>query len=572
MAPPDRPAAPRSRIGLAMGVFLVLFAALAGGQGYLAEQSRATSLAFAATAARAQRVERVNGLVYAVVMDSRGVYMSATKEAATPFVRALRARLEQLGRELRTWQEGIAVADRPAHASLFAAGRQFVEFRTELARLGAEVSPQAGREWGDNDLNRSARQRFNRELEAAAKRDEALAAALSARAAVMAGWQRALALGLGLLGLALGAFLWLRLLKGGLLAPLGALTARAQALAAGRLDEGGPGVAEGGGALAPLAAALGDIRDALARATHQPEAHVPSPAPALAPAATAAPAPAGLDAESLRRLAADLREMVGRVDETGARVDSIADSVRRLAATAGGDGEQTGAIAQKAAANVEAVAGSAEQLTTSVLEIGRQVAQSGEIAMRAVEEANRTNATVEGLAAAASRIGDVVRLINDIASQTNLLALNATIEAARAGEAGKGFAVVASEVKSLATQTAKATEEIAQQVTGIQSSTRQSVEAIKGIGTVIAEVNAIAGQIARAVEQQGEVTREIAGTIAEAARGTGTVSARVEAFGRVGSEAGAEAEALAGSVVVLAAEAKRLRARAEQIETGLRSA
>src|SRR5215475_11454807 len=33
----------------------------------------------------ALNVERVNGLVYAVVMDSRGVYMSADKEAAKKF-------------------------------------------------------------------------------------------------------------------------------------------------------------------------------------------------------------------------------------------------------------------------------------------------------------------------------------------------------------------------------------------------------------------------------------------------------------------------------------------------------
>src|SRR6202043_3774190 len=105
----------------------------------------------------------------------------------------------------------------------------------------------------------------------------------------------------------------------------------------------------------------------------------------------------------------------------------------------------------------------AEELSSSIQEIGRQVEQSTRIAGNAVEEAKRTDGVVQSLAAGAQKIGDVVKLIRDIAGQTNLLALNATIEAARAGDAGKGFAVVASEVKALANQTGKATDDISAQ-------------------------------------------------------------------------------------------------------------
>ncbi len=97
------------------------------------------------------------------------------------------------------------------------------------------------------------------------------------------------------------------------------------------------------------------------------------------------------------------------------------------------------------------------------------------MAVRAVDDAKKTDGTVQGLAETSQKIGKVVELINDIASQTNLLALNATIEAARAGEAGKGFAVVASEVKNLANQTAKATEEIAGQINAMQAVTTDAV-------------------------------------------------------------------------------------------------
>src|SRR6266851_5556837 len=94
----------------------------------------------------------------------------------------------------------------------------------------------------------------------------------------------------------------------------------------------------------------------------------------------------------------------------------------------------------------------AEELSSSISEISRQVAQSSNIAARAVDSARRTDSIVRALADGAQQIEHVAELISSIAGQTNLLALNATIEAARAGEAGRGFAVVAAEVKSLASQ------------------------------------------------------------------------------------------------------------------------
>src|SRR4029077_8498761 len=93
-----------------------------------------------------------------------------------------------------------------------------------------------------------------------------------------------------------------------------------------------------------------------------------------------------------------------------------------------------------ASSNVRDIASAADELSASVNEIDRQVAQSNAIATKAVNEVESTNLAVKELDEAAARIGDVVKLITDIAEQTNLLALNATIEAARAGEAGRGFA------------------------------------------------------------------------------------------------------------------------------------
>ncbi len=183
---------------------------------------------------------------------------------------------------------------------------------------------------------------------------------------------------------------------------------------------------------------------------------------------------------------------------------------------------------------MQTVAAAAEELSSSISEISRQVGQSAEIGRKAVDEARHTNDDVQGLADAAQKIGDVVSLITDIAGQTNLLALNATIEAARAGDAGKGFAVVASEVKSLATQTAKATEEIATQIAGMQEATTSAVEAIKRIG----EIDEIATSIASAVEQQGAATQEISRNAQQAAAGTQEVNGNIGGLdGQLGRDA-----------------------------------
>ena len=176
-----------------------------------------------------------------------------------------------------------------------------------------------------------------------------------------------------------------------------------------------------------------------------------------------------------------------------------------------------------ASANVDSAAAATDELSHSIAEISRQLAQTGTIVAHATEEARQTDGEIAGLATGAQKIGDVVKLIRDIAGQTNLLALNATIEAARAGEAGRGFAVVAAEVKSLAVQTGKATEDIASHILAVQNSTSGAVEAIRHIARRMHEINHNTTALAAAVEEQNAATGEISHNVASAAQGTSQV-------------------------------------------------
>jgi methyl-accepting chemotaxis protein len=229
-------------------------------------------------------------------------------------------------------------------------------------------------------------------------------------------------------------------------------------------------------------------------------------------------------------------------------------------------------VSEEASTNVQTVAAATEQLSASINEISRQVAESTNIAGEAVAQAEQTNAGVQALADAAQRIGDVVKLISGIAEQTNLLALNATIEAARAGEAGKGFAVVASEVKSLATQTAKATEEITAQVAAIQGATGASVQAIQAIGGTINRVNQIAAAIAAAVEEQGAATQEIARNVQQASNGTTQVSGHIASVSQAAGETGVAAGEVLSSAKGLARLSEALRDDVDRFVGNIRAA
>ena len=268
---------------------------------------------------------------------------------------------------------------------------------------------------------------------------------------------------------------------------------------------------------------------------------------------------------------AKISGVVGTVSAAASELNSSANSMLSIADEATSKSTAMASASDLASTNVQTVASAAEELSSSISEISRQVTQSSQVALGAVQQAEQTHKSVRELVQASNKIGEVVSLITDIAEQTNLLALNATIEAARAGEAGKGFAVVASEVKNLATQTAKATDEIGAQIGGIQSATQESADAIDAIATVIREIEQIATAIAVAVEEQSAATSEIARNVEQAAAGTQEVSSNIASVSNAASETGKASNEIVKASQALSQQSEMLESEVATFLTQIRA-
>src|SRR6516162_2394482 len=152
-----------SRLSLAaklyaiFALFAVLTAAITVLSDYNSRQAAELTHEIETANLAALNVERVNSLVYAVVMESRGVYMSADAPTVKKFGDGLLKFNEDILHVVARW-EAIVQADDAAQFAVFKKRiEQFVDFRMELVRRGNEMGAAAGREWGDNDANRSVR-------------------------------------------------------------------------------------------------------------------------------------------------------------------------------------------------------------------------------------------------------------------------------------------------------------------------------------------------------------------------------------------------------------------------------
>ena len=532
-----------SRLSLAaklysiFALFAVLTAAITFLSDYNTRRNAELTEAVATASQAALNVERVNSLVYAVVMESRGVYMSSDPATVKKYGEGLLKFNARILEVVKSWQALVQADDAGQFATFKKRIEQFVDFRKELVRRGVEINAAAGREWGDNDANREVRTALNKDLEALSK----VYAERSKGLAQQTDTNHQLAFVLT----CLGAFALIVVVIGVLVIarsiarPLSVITTTINRVAEGAEEVEVPHTNRGD-EIGALARAISIFQEAMGRNRNLNSQVLQD--------SKARDERARHIETSVEAFQKTIGEVLRAVNDNAAAMRHTAETIASVSSNASGRAVAASGATEQAAANVAAVASAAEELSASVQEIGRQVRQSSGAVEQAGLRTDKSVAEIEGLAAATQRIDGVLSLIQAIAEQTNLLALNATIEAARAGEAGRGFAVVAHEVKALAGQTAKATAEIGENVSLIQASTRTSVEAVREIGNAVREISDVTSNISSAVGEQDAATREISVNAQLAAQGNGTLVANIGSLSdAIGQTSTAAASVLSAS-------------------------
>ena len=541
-------------------LFGVLIAAITALSDYNTRRHLELTEAVETASRAALNVERVNSLVYAVVMESRGVYMSTEAAAVKKFGDGLLKFNGEILAVVKDWESIIQADDAQQFAVFKKRIEQFVDFRKELVRRGVEIGGAAGREWGDNDANRAVRSALNKDLEALSK----VYAERSKQIARQGESNRQLSFlltclgGLALLVVGIGVLIISRLVA----RPLAVITATIKRVAEGAENVEVPHT-DRADEIGALARAIRVFQQAMdgnrnlnsqalldSRAREERTKHIET---------------------SVETFRGAIGSVLRAVTDNASAMRDTAQSITKVASDASGRAVAASGATAQASSNVNAVASAAEELSASVEEIGRQVRQSSGMVEQAGLRTEKSITEIESLAAATQRIDGVLALIQTIAEQTNLLALNATIEAARAGEAGRGFAVVAHEVKALAEQTAKATSEIGQNVGMIQTSTRNAVDAVREIGNAVRDINEVTSNIAGAVGQQDAATREISENAQLAAQGNETLVANISSLSEAIGETNKTATSVLAASSALTSTAETLSREVDKFFSNLRA-
>jgi len=272
-----------------------------------------------------------------------------------------------------------------------------------------------------------------------------------------------------------------------------------------------------------------------------------------------------------------LVQAAGRLDAMASKISSSAD---RLSLELGKISDGTDLQSDR----VKEIALAMEQMNDAVADISRNTGsasnnaedarqrstQSAALVARSIQAISSVHNVAEELKTSMAELGEqarsidrIINVINDIADQTNLLALNAAIEAARAGEAGRGFAVVADEVRKLAEKTMVATKEVGDSIRSIQEATNKNVDQMgravefareasdlaRRSGDAVQEIKTLAGDNAGMVASIATAAEEQSASASEVTRSVDAVRSAAEDISHAMHDSARDIEEL-GSMVV----------------------
>jgi methyl-accepting chemotaxis protein len=188
---------------------------------------------FGAAFRAAHNFEEINGLIYAIGMESRGIYLSADIDEAKPFAESMLKYDDRLSEAMKRWQQAVAPEDLDRYRDFATRMQKYHEFRRELVRRALEISPAAGREFGFNSSSRMVSDTFHNDMGVLARiysqRAEGIYEDIARSTKFMAWLTPALAL-CALVLVAIGIFLiWRAVAR-----PLAAITQVTEKVAQGR--------------------------------------------------------------------------------------------------------------------------------------------------------------------------------------------------------------------------------------------------------------------------------------------------------------------------------------------------
>lgn len=507
-------------------------------------------------------IEKTNGLVYAVVMESRGLYMTDDKKRIEQFGGGLERHLKTLQTTMEEWRGLVGEVDQVNFQEAEKQAKIFIELRTQLVAGARAQGSKAAREIGDNDANRNTRTAFNKALEAMAEgyRNRLIEIDQTRKSVTtmvsIAQW---------------GALLLICAVVLALLVWTNRVIARPFADLArdiGRIIKGETEFAVSHNhrkdELGHIAQAIEAFRSAQKERAERRQQERHEQARQQERQAQIEAAINAFEAKASARVI-DMATTSSHLHDAAATLSTGAEETARQA-------EIVSEVSTEMSATIDGLATSGRQLADAIGGIASGMAKATEVSSNASMLSTETAGKFNELARAVSTIGQVVDLINSIASQTNLLALNATIEAARAGDAGRGFAVVASEVKELANQTTRATAEIAANIAHVQSVTNDSILAVQSIGETIEEMRRIAASVSEAVEGQRGATQGIADGVVHAAERTQQVASNISGVSQAAEQNGDASLRVLDSARALSAAAEDIKQQMDGFLAQIRAA